>query len=110
MDALPRLTYLDVSHSPRIQHPGVRRLIMRCLLLTHLDLSSCHIALARFPELTPSTITAGNIQRGQPSRWYLAKLNKRTFHAIRGGEGADDDDDNSNKSDIRWWLPYRCVN
>ncbi|CAO3601192.1 unnamed protein product [Absidia cylindrospora] len=52
-DTLPRLTYLDLSASWEFTHHGVRRIVLKCPLLTHFVLDSTQLKRSDFPELGP---------------------------------------------------------
>ncbi|CAO3601168.1 unnamed protein product [Absidia cylindrospora] len=52
-DALPQLTYLDLSGGWDFTHHGARRIILNCPLLASFDLDCTHLKRLDFPELGP---------------------------------------------------------
>ncbi|CAO3601191.1 unnamed protein product [Absidia cylindrospora] len=52
-DSLPRLTFLDLSGGWDLTHHGVRRIVLKCTLLTNFTLEDTHLKRAEFPELDP---------------------------------------------------------
>ncbi|CAO3601194.1 unnamed protein product [Absidia cylindrospora] len=97
-DALPHLTYLDLSASWNFTHHGVRRIVLKCPLLTDFVLDATQLKRSDFPELGPYS-DKHLAQFPDDLEWatQLGDLSKHHMDIIR--RAANDNNDDTNASD-----------
>ncbi|CAO3601195.1 unnamed protein product [Absidia cylindrospora] len=97
-DALPRLTHLDLSASWNFTHHGVRRIVLKCPLLTDFVLDATQLKRSDFPELGPYS-DEHLAEFPDDLEWTsrLGDLWKHHLDIIR--RAANDNNDDANGSD-----------
>ncbi|CAO3601193.1 unnamed protein product [Absidia cylindrospora] len=96
-DTLPHLTYLDLSASRNFTHHGVRRIVLKCPLLTNFVLDATQLKRSDFPELGPYSNEYLAISDDLEWATQLGDLWQYDMDIIR--RAANDNNDDANGSD-----------